>query len=365
MSLWFIMALMTAAAAFAVLLPLARRQSLAGGSDVAVYRDQLAEVDRDVNAGLIAEREAESAKVEIGRRLIAAAGAPATPVDAPAGGAARRRLVAVLALILIPAGAVGLYAHLGSPSQPSATFAARDKTPPEARSINSLVAQVEAHLQNNPEDGRGWEVLAPVYLRLGRYDDAVRALRASLRLNGATAAREADLGEALVYAANGVVTAEAGAAFQRAIALDAKENKARHFIALALEQEGKLEQAAAAWRALLADAPPGAPWIETVKRAIARVAPNGPTGEDVAVAEQLPPDQRAEMIRGMVARLAERLAQDGNDPDGWLRLIRAYVVLSEPDKAREAAHAARKAVGGNTAALERIEALVKSLGLET
>jgi cytochrome c-type biogenesis protein CcmH len=364
MSLWFFMALMTAAAVFAVLWPLGRGKAVASGSDVAVYRDQLTELDRDLNAGLVGATEAEAARIEISRRLLAAdgrAGGSFAAPDARAG----RKLAVIAALILLPVAAVATYWHLGSPALPGAPVVARQQTPLEGRPIDALVAQVEAYLANNPEDGRGWEVLAPVYLRLGRYDDAVKARRAALRLNGASAVREADLGEALVYAANGIVTADAIEAFRRAIGLDAKEHKARYFLALALEQDGKTTEAAAAYRTLLAEAPPGAGWGEVVRRALARVATGGPTQDDIAGAENLSPEERAAMVRGMVERLAARLAEDGNDPEGWLRLIRAYVVLNDPEKARAAAIDARKAANGDAAALERINALVKSLGLET
>ena len=217
MMLWLVLALMTAAAIFAVLWPLARRAPLRAGSDIAVYRDQLEEIERDRAAGLIGEREAEAARIEVSRRLLAAAdAAPASRPDGTARGAGGRprsrrlsccrwaRPVFILAL--------------GSPGLPdqAAVGAARDVAA-EQRPIAELVGKVEAHLEQNPDDGRGWEVLAPVYMRLGRYDDAVKARKNALRLLGATAEREADLGEALTGAQNGVVTAEAKEAFDRAV----------------------------------------------------------------------------------------------------------------------------------------------------
>ena len=129
---------------------------------------------------------------------------------------------ALVALVALPIGAGRLYLALGSPQLPGQPLASRDAAPMENRSLDALVAQVEAHLAKNPEDGRGWEVVAPVYMRLGRFEDAVKARRNALRINGASAEREADLGEALMAAANGVVTDEAKAAFERALALDAK-----------------------------------------------------------------------------------------------------------------------------------------------
>src|SRR5215831_6271056 len=218
MTLWLGLALMTVTAVLAVLWPLARRGGAPrSGSDVAVYRDQLDEVERDRAAGLIEDKEAAAARIEVSRRLIAAVDAQPSR-DAPAGATWRRRAVAAVALLALPLGAGTLYLALGSPSQPDQPLAARlAAARGGSQSIDSLVAQVEAHLERNPGDGRGWEVIAPIYLRLGRFDEAVKARRKVLSLNGASAERESALGEALVFAANGLVTAEAKAAFERAV----------------------------------------------------------------------------------------------------------------------------------------------------
>src|SRR5262245_25548552 len=365
MTLWFGVALMTAAAVWAVLWPLARRASdLRSGSDVAVYRDQLAEIERDRAAGLIGENEATGAKVEVSRRLIAAADAQAATPAGAASATWQRRAVAVVALILLPVGAAALYLALGSPSLPDQPLAARVAGARGNPSIDTLIGQVEDHLSGHPEDGRGWEVIAPVYLRLGRFDEAVKARRNALKLNGVTAERESALGEALVFAANGVVTAEAKAAFERAIALDANGVQARYFLGLAAEQDGDRTQAAATWRALIAAAPPDAPWLDLLRSALARVergagggAAGGSStdaGEDQA-AVQLGPEQRKAMIEGMVNRLSERLHRAGADVDGWLRLVRSYMVLGEPDKARAAVVDARRALAGDAVKLRRLD----------
>ncbi len=367
MTLWFMLALMTAAAIFAVLWPLGRRTPVTSGSDVEVYRDQLTELDRDRANGLIGEREAEAARVEISRRLIAAADSIAAPQSA--GAAWRRRTTAIAALVLLPAGAATLYLLLGSPQLPGQPQAARRDAPVEERSIEALVAKVETHLESNPEDARGWEVVSPVYMRLGRFDDAVKARRNVLRLLGANAPREADLGEALTGAANGVVTADAKAAFQRALQFDSSDFRSRYFIGLAAEQDGRRKEAAALWSELLAEAPSDAPWIGLVRESLARVDANvpplkGPSAGDVAAANELSPEQRAEMVRGMVERLAERLSREGSDLEGWLRLLRAYMVLGDHDKAARAVDDARKALANEPDKLRRVEELAKGLGLK-
>jgi cytochrome c-type biogenesis protein CcmH len=377
MTLWFGLALMTAAAVWAVLWPLARRANeLRSGSDVAVYRDQLAEIDRDRAAGLIGESEAAGARVEVSRRLIAAADAETGPPSSVSSASWRRRGVAIVALVVLPFGAAALYLALGSPSLPDQPLAPRLAASRNEPAVDTLIAKVEDHLSHHPEDGRGWEVIAPVYLRLGRLDDAVKARRNALRLNGATAEREAALGEALVFAANGVVTAEAKAAFERAIALDASRVEARYFLGLAAEQDGDYRQAAATWRALLEAAPADAPWIDVLRAALARVDHAGasggagggpridPSDEQVTASRQLGAEQRKAMIEGMVERLSERLHRDGADVDGWLRLVRSYLVLGQPEKARAAVIDARRALAGDAIKLRRLDDLLRGLGLE-
>jgi cytochrome c-type biogenesis protein CcmH len=379
MTLWFGLVLMTAAAVLAVLWPLSRRRrELRSGSDVAVYRDQLEEIERDRAAGLIADNEAAGAKVEVSRRLLAAADAPAAPAGNAAATTRRRRAVAVAALVALPLGAVGLYLALGSPLLPDQPLAARLAEARANQSMESLIAQVEAHLAQRPDDGRGWEVIAPIYLRLGRFDDAVKARRNALRLNGDNAERQAALGEALVFGANGVVTAEAKSAFEKAVALDPAHVQARYFLGLAAEQDGDRTRAATTWRALIESAPPDAPWVEFVRGALARVegaagasagaagagAGSGPSEEQVAASSELSPEQRKLMIQGMVDRLAERLNRDGSDVEGWLRLVRSYMVLGQADKARAAAADARRALAGDPNKLRRLDDLVKGLGIE-
>src|SRR6202047_3535263 len=202
MTLWFVFALMTAAAIFAVLWPLSRgNRSQNDGSEAAVYRDQLAEIDRDVSAGLINTPEAEAARVEISRRLLAAAD---NQRDPPSGSYVKlRRAAAVVALVGLPVVAVALYYPLGSPRLGDFPLVQRSRAPDATQPLDNLVAQVEQHLEKNPTDGRGWSVLAPVLTRLGRYDDAVRAFRNSITYNGDSAERRADLGEALIGAAGG------------------------------------------------------------------------------------------------------------------------------------------------------------------
>jgi cytochrome c-type biogenesis protein CcmH len=386
MTLWLVFTLMTAAAVFAVLWPLAAPRAGGddgeAGSELAVYRDQLEEIDRDRAAGLIGEAEAEAARVEVSRRLIAAADAAEFGHSIPIGSPLwRRRFIAIAGLLLVPVGAAAFYLMLGSPQLPGEPLEARMRAIHNDRSIESLVAQVEAHLARNPNDARGYAVLAPVYLQLGRFSDAVNARRKVLALSGETAERQVDLGEALTAEANGIVTADAKNAFARALTLDPNDPKAAFFTGIAAEQDGDRHKAAAIWHSMLQKAPPGAPWIASVSEALARVggavppvasappaaganAP-GPNAADVAAASQMSQQDRSAMIRSMVAQLADRLKQNGNDIEGWQRLLRAYMVLNERDKAHAAASDARRAFASDPDKLRRIEDTIKSLGLES
>jgi cytochrome c-type biogenesis protein CcmH len=392
MMLWLILALMTAGALGAVVWPLVRGQGMtAAGSDVVVYRDQLEEIERDRTDARIDAVEAEAARVEVSRRLLAAANA-ANARPAESGNSGRRRTAAAAAvLIMIPMLAVALYAVLGSPDLPGQPLAARiqgGEENPGGNSIAQLIARIEAHLEENPDDGRGWEIVAPVYMKLERYEDAAKARRKAISLLGATSTREVDLGEALTAAANGVISEEAQAAFNRAIALDAENFKAQFYLGLAAEQDGNTAEAARLWRALIAKAPPDAPWLTVVRQSLARVVHPGaevPTGdvpsaaaptptppaaaaraprpEDIANAAGMTEQQRSQMIGAMVEQLATRLHENGSDLDGWLRLLNAYKVLGDHAKAKAAVAEARAALAGEPDKLDRLDAAIKDLDI--
>jgi cytochrome c-type biogenesis protein CcmH len=272
MLFWFLLALMTGVAVFSVLWPLGFRHSKgipASAADAAVYRDQLAEVANDRARGLIADSEAEAARIEIARRLIGTS--KQDPNESRnESSLARKRAAAILALAGVPLAALLLYLSLGSPELPEATPADRviSSGHPD---VAMLLARVENHLAEKPDDGRGWELLAPLYLRLGRTADAVKARANALRLLGETADRQADLGEAMAADANGVVTAAARAAFDRATSLDNKQPKARFFLGLAAEQDGHKDEARKIWQALAAGAPTDAPYLPAVRAALERL----------------------------------------------------------------------------------------------
>jgi cytochrome c-type biogenesis protein CcmH len=357
---WFVLAGMAACVVLAALWPLLRPTPGAkadpAANEAAFYKAQLDEIRRDVERGLLPQGEATGARAEAARRLIATASGP---VQAPPPARRTRFAAAVLIAVGLPAVAFPLYARLGQPALPDEPLASRKVAPQSNGEIEAAVAAVEARLITKPDDGKGWAVIAPVYMRLERYADAAHAYAEALRVLGEDSLRRAAYGEALVAAAGGVVTDEARQAFDRALTDQPGQPQARYYIALAAEQEGKKADAIRDYQSLLADSPPDAPWRSMVNAHLAAL--NGapaPAGGAVAI-----PEAQRPMIEGMVSKLATRLASNGGSIDEWSRLIRAYTVLHEADKAKAALVDAHKALATDANAVASLDALAHDLGL--
>jgi cytochrome c-type biogenesis protein CcmH len=212
-----------------------------------------------------------------------------------------------------------------------------------------MIARLEQRVAERPDDLEAWQRLGQAFDLAGRYDDAVRARREALALDGSAGANAA-LGEALVMANRGTVTPAAREAFERALALDAADPRARFYRGLALLQEGDRRGALDAWVALIESSRGDAPWLPELQRRVTALADDlgldtaelpepaapGPTREQMQAAEDMAPEDRAAMIREMVAGLQTRLQQQPDDIEGWRRLGRSYQVLGEPGKAAEA-----------------------------
>ena len=365
--LWGLFALLTGAAVFAILWPLARKPRAAAeqtAPDVTFYKAKLAEIAREADSELLSPQDAEMARTEAARRLLQATDG----VSSPAKNASpfRQRLVALVALAFVPALSLGLYLKLGHPSWPDDPLSARLNVAPQNMTLPAAIAKVEAHLLKHPDDGRGYEVLVPAYMAVGRFPDAVRAASMALQKLGETPQRETVLGETLVYAANGVVTEDARKLFAHAGAANPPPLKALFFLGLAAAQDNNKEVALSYWQKLLVQLPQGSSTRTDLEARIAALKQASPpkAGEAAAIAA-LSPTARAAAIHSMVDRLAARLAQNGHDIDGWLRLVRAYKVMNETDKAREALANARRNFGSDTGAMARIDALARELGLNS
>jgi cytochrome c-type biogenesis protein CcmH len=383
--LWVIFAVLTALVLYALLRPLAggrASEESRAAFNATVYRDQLGEIESDRERGLIGKSDAEAACIEIARRLLATdaeeKGSKSLPAHFPT------RALRIGLAVALPLAALGLYLVYGSPRLPDQPLTARLEDPASDKDLAVLVARVEARLREHPEEGEGWEVIAPVYMGARRYTDAAEAYRQAIRLLGESPKRLSGYGQALVLANDGVVSEDARRALERAIALDPNLIEPRLVLIIAKEQDGQYAAAADGWRALLATAPADAPWRRLVEQRLAddegRLAgkpvggkqegtssagPSGPGPDDVAAAQKMNPADRQAMIQTMVQRLADRLAQNGDDLAGWLKLVRAYTVLDRKDDAVKALKQAKTQFSGNAEALQQLDALAAELGLKS
>ncbi|MFC5758655.1 c-type cytochrome biogenesis protein CcmI [Rhizobium sp. GCM10022189] len=378
MTIWILFAVMTTAATAVLLHPLStstRKAAVAKEDADKVYRDQLFELNEDIAAGRISPDEYELARAETARRLFKAADKrrPAQTVQRP-GRWLKHAIAAFLPLL-----AIALYVSLGSPELPSRPLAARLAEP--GQDLPILVKKMEDHLAARPADGRGWEVIAPVYLKMGRFDDAAKAYRTALRLNGASVSRLEGLSEALMATSNGAVTSEALDELKQILALEPDNPRARFYIALSLEQAGQAEAARGAFEALAKQSPADAPWLALVNEHIARnggtasapvappaagsAAPDGPTAEDVAAAGTMSSGERQQMIRGMVESLDARLSADPDNFEGWKRLLRSYAVLNDKDRAAGALKRGLAAFPASGNEGRQLLALARELGIAT
>jgi cytochrome c-type biogenesis protein CcmH len=311
-----------------------------------VFRRQLTNLDGEIAQGRLAADEAATVRAEITRRMLAAADQEAQnsrPAVLGSTATSWRIGVAIGIAALLPAAALAIYAAVGAPAaiERGGTSAAAPATDDRAKKLAAAAEQLKARLQQEPGHVEGWVLLARTFASLERYPEARAAYSQAIALTPKEPRLHAELGELLVLAAGGDVTAEAQAEFAKA----GDDPRARFYGAEAALQRGDREGAKATLRALLATAPAEAPWRKVVQERLAEIAPGeqaptakgaGPTAKDVAAAQSMSPEERQAMIRSMVDRLAARLEQNPNDKDGWTRLAHAYDVLGESEKAEAA-----------------------------
>jgi len=375
--IWILIALMLLGTVVALALPVLRaRRSDASTADydLSVFSDQMKELDRDRDRGLIGDSEYDSARAEIGRRILAAK-RDAEPAATGQSDQSRRNLAAALTvLIAVPLIAAPLYLWRGNPGVEGGPVAVRSapSAAPDTAGLQDSIARLEQRLADNPQDFDGWVLLGRSYMVTQQPLRAIEAYTKASALRPDEAAVHSFLGEAIVFSADGVVTPTARDAFARSFAADASDPAARFYLALADAQAGNIQEAFDAWLALARDTPPDAPWFPVLRdhlqdaardlnvdlaallpgapRPPAAPAPpqRGPSQADIEAAQDMSPTDRQEMIRSMVARLAARLEENPNDPEGWDRLARSYRVLGETKKAEQAEARARAARGQAT-----------------
>lgn len=385
MLLWIVFAILAVTVTGALLRPLQRDRGdgvVAADADLAIYRDQLSEIESDKERGLINETEALSARAEVGRRILARAekieGEGRAGVSATRG--ASPSLIKAVA-IAVPVLSLVLYLAVGSPHLSGQPFATREAPVSEGAPINELVAKVEARLKAEPNDGRGWEVIGPVYMRLGRTADAANAFAQAMRINGESEDLLIAFAEASLLAGNGIVNDGVRRAAERLLAINSTRLEPHLWMALGKEQDGDLKGAIVAYRALL-ERPAVAGdkhWRGAVESRIAMVesrmsgqplpaapapdARDAPPEANAAAVAELPPEQQAKFVESMVAKLAERLKANGKDLEGWQKLVRAYSVLGRKDEAKAALGEAKTQFKGDAAAETTLADLAQSLGL--
>jgi cytochrome c-type biogenesis protein CcmH len=338
--------------------------------DVTVYRAQLAEIDEELARGSLKESEAGAAKLEIQRRLLRA--------DAAAEGktaAVSQRSVligTVVVLLLVPVLGGGIYLAIGRPEATQIDLAAMQRRAAQEAQIRAdterMIAQLRERLAAEPNRADGWLLLGRSLLAIDRAAEAVPALDRAIALQPDDAESYALRAEAQTLAADGSVTASAQRDFRAVLERDPQHPGARYYLGLARLQEGDMRGAYDDWYALAADSPADAPWLDVVQARLRELAPRlgialaqavpdagppvqtGPSREQMDAAQQMSAEDRNAMVRGMVERLAERLQENPDDADGWLRLARAREVLGEAEAARDAL---RRAVA---AAPQRVDA---------
>lgn len=301
--------------------------------EMAHLRLQLREIDADLGLGRLGIAEAEAAKAEVAREVIRLR-AEAAPQLVSARAWRPVVLTAITATVML----TGItYYALGSPELPAQPLAERQDVAPAGLTLDDAVARIEAQLAKSPDDVRGWTVIAPVYMQLGRFADAANALRKVIAISGSSADRDTDLGEALMMEAKGIATGEPLELFRAAAASDATHVRSRYYIASELTRAGDYAAAKRAWTDLLAMSKGDEAWVAAARDGLKMAEAEG------VVPEPEPGNGVSPAIRGMVEGLSTRLFAQGGSIEDWTRLVRSRLVLDQVAEAQTAYEAARAA----------------------
>ena len=323
---WFIAIALTAIACAALLYAGRGRMVNAGNGESAGGDDQfrlvLAGIEADLANSKISAEEANGAKGELAREIMRLRG---EVTDRTRGALGQGTIALGLAGVAVVTFAT--YAILGSPGMGGQPLASRPEVAAQTMDLATAVERIEAQLLTDPQDLRGWTVLAPALVEMGRFADAAGAYRRIIDLSASTAQLETDLAEALLLAADGAGSEEAMASLRRAIELDPNHVQARLYLAAELTRMGEYDAAAVEWQAAIDQAQGEEPWLPAARQGLA-VAQND--GVDTGA------EQQADMIRGMVDGLSGRLYVDGGSVEEWTQLVRSYIVLGDLVSAQEA-----------------------------
>lgn len=388
--LWIYLTLMTVLAAIGLAFPLIRRRDAKASSRldaVGVLQSQLNELEAQSKSGAIAEPEAEALKSDLKRRVLA----EARTAEAPARPLGERTLLIVAAIVvsLVTLAGTGLYLFIGKPNVAAAPGAAAPGASPDGHpqgETTAMIAQLETQMMQRPDNAEGWRMLGWSYLQTGRNAEAAVAYGKAVALDPTNNEYLSAQGESTVLAADGQVTPAAEALFQRAVAAEPGDPRARYYLAVAKDQRGESQAAMNDWIDLLKSAPPGAPWAAEVRTFVEKVAADrkqdisgrlppaaggqegiasvpGPTREQMAAAQTMNAGDRDAMVQGMVDGLAAKLKQNPRDRSGWERLIRARMVMGQADKAAADYRVARQTFTGSNADLQALRGVATQLGI--
>lgn len=395
---WAAAAALTAGVAVIMLQGLRRGDATADNSAaLKVYRDQLAEVDRDLARAVIAPAEAERLKTEISRRLLEA---DRSLQNAPKAGGKGSMIPAALLIAAASAAALYGYLRLGAPgygdlplhsrlamaeqlyaNRPSQTEA--EAAAPAAAATQAdpafldLMTKLRAAVAQNPDDQQGLTLLARNEAQLGNFIAARKAYEHLLDLKGdtATASDHAATAQSMIFAAGGKVTAEAEKHLIRALELEPTHPLARYFVGLMFAEVDRPDRAFAMWEPLLREGPTDAPWMAPLTDMLPDIADRagvkfqmpgagkGPTAMDMAAAGDMTPEERQEMIKGMVGQLEDRLGSEGGPVEEWAKLINSLAVLGDSDRAKAAYAKAQAAFKDDSAALATLQDAASAAGV--
>jgi cytochrome c-type biogenesis protein CcmH len=331
--------------------------------DKEIYKARLKEIEEERKLGSIDEQRYQYAVAEEGRRFL-------TLVDKATGSKSAAIFKSgkpglyglIFTVLVVPFVALGGYSKLGSIATPDQPLQARLEADPRSQSVELLLKRAENQLIKNPDDGRGWLVVAPVYMRLGRHQDGVLAYRNAIRVLGSTTKLKIALGEAVTVSGGGVVSEEANELFREAAQAEPENIKPMFFLAIAFNQVGKYEEAIAAWNKLIAKSSQNDPWLKVARQQLQLAQtklgielPGNPDAQDIEDAKQLSSGERNDFINSMVERLAGQLEENPQNKPGWQRIIRSYTVLKRKTDALAAIKKAQQLFKDDKNFLEELE----------
>ncbi len=271
--IWIVFAVMVAAAVGVPLLPLLRPAARAAAAryeyDLTVYRDQLDEIGRDVERGLLSADQAEAARTEIQRRMLAAAdntGAAAAPVAGRKNWGIAAGIAVAVPLIALP-----FYGRLGAPELPDQPYAGRAAQLAQMRqqeaSIQAMVSGLAQRLTKTPGDGRGWAMLGRSYRALGRFEEAKAAFEKAVALLPTEVGPKVEYATLLIDEAQGLVP-EAVFVLRDVLAINPNQPEALFFVGQAEAMIGNTDKAKVLLTRLYNLLPPESPARAEVKEAL-------------------------------------------------------------------------------------------------